>query len=99
MRQSNNVHAMNAMRDNSPLRGPTANEAMSYSANTLQSANNNMRTQPTKVELGLEHGNTYEQAQRARPFEYVNSFTQGSVAYPYQPAVQDLSSQKPTHEE
>ena len=56
-----------------------------------------MRTQPTKVDLGLEHSNTYQQAARARPAEYLNLQNHGSsVAYPpFQPAL-DLSSKQAT---
>ena len=87
-----------SLRESSPLRGPAQNESRGTPVHIVQQQNsaNQMRTQPTKVELGLEHGNTYQQASRARPFEYTSSFTQGngSIAYPFNPD----ASKKPTIE-
>ena len=62
------------MRINSPIRGNQKEIALER--------NYDMRTQPTKVDLGLEHGNTYEQALRARPADYAPRHNiSSSVAY------------------
>lgn len=82
------------MRDNSPLRGQAPEEFPRNLRGAIE-APNEMRTQPMKVELGLEHGNTYQQAVRARPSEYSNSVNNSSVAYPFKPA-QELSSNTQT---
>lgn len=57
-------HRSYEMRIKSPLRGDPKE--------VIQDRSYDMRAQPLKVDISLEHGNSYQQAARARPSEYLN---------------------------